>query len=294
MNKVSPETLRLSLMHEDAEGRPMFVDDDFAMVYRTNILLHADIGVGIPYRCDDSRLFIVTQGEMDITVNLLDYTFRAGTVGYFGRGCNIQVNSTTDDFAVESLLFKEGYLVDSSLYKTYYGKDTGLVMQVEEGEAAIISQQFATLWNLLQTGFYSKDVIVAMTTAIMHYVDLIRHKQLSQEHKTHTRYEQLLKEFVILVNANSGRERSLAFYAGKLCITEKHLCLVVKTASGQTPREWIDRAVVTNAKVLLKRTGMQVAQIADRMNFARSSAFCKYFKLHTGMTPQEYRDKQAE
>jgi AraC-like DNA-binding protein len=76
-----------------------------------------------------------------------------------------------------------------------------------------------------------------------------------------------------------------------MCITEKYLCLVVKSTSGKTPREWIDRAAVNNAKVLLKHTDMQISQISDRMNFPRSSAFCKYFKRKTGLTPQEYRDQ---
>lgn len=294
MNIVTAEPLRLNRMHEDILGRPVFVGNDFAMVYRTNILLHADIGVGIPYQCEDARLFIVTSGEMNITVNLLEYTFHAGTVGYFGKGCNIQVNSTTDDFTVESLLFKEDYLMDSSLYKTYYENDTGVIMDVEQGEASIIHQQFSTLWNLLQTGFYSKDVIVSMSTAVVHYVALIRQRQLSQEYKANTRYGQLLKDFIFLVNAYCECERSLPFYASRLCITEKHLCLVIKTTSGQTPREWIDRAVVAHVKMLLKRTSLQVAQIADRMNFPHSSGFCKYFKRQTGMTPQEYREMQVE
>ena len=291
MKKGTITPLKYDQMHEDATGKPFFIGEDFSMIHGSNILGHADISLGAPYKCDDCRLFIVTGGEMDITVNLLDYHFHPGTVGYFGRGCNIQVNSVTDDFALDVILFKDGYLVDSSLYKSYFGKDTGMIMSVGENEGKIVRTLFQTVWDIVRNSIYNKDVIVALTSGIMHYYDVIRHHQLDHEKKNSSRREDLLKEFVILVNAHSGRERQLAFYADKMCITEKYLCLVVKSTSGKTPREWIDRAAVTNAKVLLKHTDMQISQISDRMNFPRSSAFCKYFKRKTGLTPQEYRDQ---
>lgn len=293
MKKENIEQLRYDQMHEDAAGNPVYAGEGFSMIFGSNILYRADIHLGTPYQCNDSRLFIVTSGEMDITVNLLDHHFRPGTVGYFGKGCNIQVNAVTADFAIHVLLFEQDYLVDSSLYKTYYGKDTGLVMTLEADKAQIVEDMFSLLWNIVQTGVYSKDVVVSLAVSMMHYFDTIRHRQLEHEKKNTSRREELFKEFVILVNAHSGRERGLSFYAGKLCITEKHLCLTVKSASNKTPGEWIDRATVANAKVLLRRSDLQIGQIADRMNFPRSSAFSKYFKRHTGMSPQEYREQES-
>ena len=84
-------------------------------------------------------------------------------------------------------------------------------------------------------------------------------------------------------------ERSLGFYAGKLCITPKYLSLISKDVSGRSAGEWIDQYVVLEAKTLLKSTRMSIQEIADVLNFANQSFFGKYFKHHTGISPKEYR-----
>ena len=49
---------------------------------------------------------------------------------------------------------------------------------------------------------------------------------------------------------------------------------------------------MTNAKIMLKYSSKQVAEIAYALEFPNASFFCKYFKHATGLTPQEYRGKQ--
>ena len=59
--------------------------------------------------------------------------------------------------------------------------------------------------------------------------------------------------------------------------------------SGKTVSEWISKAVITEAKVLLKDTGAPVADISETLNFPTDSFFCRFFKKETGMTPTQYR-----
>ena len=81
----------------------------------------------------------------------------------------------------------------------------------------------------------------------------------------------------------------LAFYAEKLCITSRYLGTVILNESGVGAKEWIDRAVISTAKVLLRHSDKQTTQIADELNFPNASFFCKYFKRLTRLTPQQYR-----
>ena len=74
-----------------------------------------------------------------------------------------------------------------------------------------------------------------------------------------------------------------------MCITVRYLSTMIRKASGVTAKEWIDRSLVTQAKVMLSYSGRNVAQIADELNFPNASFFCKYFKRLTGCTPQQYR-----
>lgn len=85
------------------------------------------------------------------------------------------------------------------------------------------------------------------------------------------------------------KERSVIFYANKLCLTPKHLSGVVKEVSGKTAGEWIDNFVILEARALLKSSEMSVQEIAEYLHFANQSFFGKYFKHYVGMSPKEYR-----
>ena len=78
-------------------------------------------------------------------------------------------------------------------------------------------------------------------------------------------------------------------YARKMCLTDRYLGTVVKAISGQTGKEWIDRALITSAKVLLKHSDKSIAQIAEELDFPTVSFFCKYFKRLTQITPNQFR-----
>lgn len=96
--------------------------------------------------------------------------------------------------------------------------------------------------------------------------------------------------FLTLVRENFKRERFLDFYADALEITPKHLSRTIKSQTGVSPVEWIERFVVLEAKVLLKSSRLNIQQISDELNFPSQSFFGKYFKKQTGLSPKEFRN----
>ena len=97
-------------------------------------------------------------------------------------------------------------------------------------------------------------------------------------------------QFISLVQKNFKEERFLDFYANELSITPKHLSRTVKSQTGFTAVEWIERYVILEAKVMLKSSNMTIQQIADELNFPSQSFFGKYFKKNIGVSPKEYRN----
>ena len=87
------------------------------------------------------------------------------------------------------------------------------------------------------------------------------------------------------------QERSISFYAEKLCLTPKYLSSVIKQATGKLAGTWIDECVILEAKTQLKCSGKSIQQIAEELNFANQSFFGKYFKHHTGMSPSKYKEE---
>ena len=85
-------------------------------------------------------------------------------------------------------------------------------------------------------------------------------------------------------------ERSVAFYAERMCMTPKYLSTLVKDASGKTATEWIDAFLLLEAENLLIYSELTVKEIGYRLHFQSIPSFHKFFKKQTGMTPNEYRN----
>ena len=102
--------------------------------------------------------------------------------------------------------------------------------------------------------------------------------------------ELISKNFTQLVMQNYTMQRSVAWYAKRLGITQAHLSTIVKQSTGKTCIEIITSMVIMDAKAQLKSTNLTIHDIAYTLNFTNMSFFGKYFKRHVGMSPQEYRN----
>ncbi len=107
-----------------------------------------------------------------------------------------------------------------------------------------------------------------------------------------SRGEEVFSRFLVLLREYGMTHRSIPFYAEKLALTPNHLSAVVRQQSGLSVMDWLNRTTVMEAKVLLKHTSMMMYEIADRLCFPEPTAFNRYFKKQTGMTPLEYRESK--
>ncbi len=107
--------------------------------------------------------------------------------------------------------------------------------------------------------------------------------------KPQTRKEEILSKFILEVLQNFRAERSVAFYADRLCVTPKHLSAVSKDITGHTASELIDHYVIMEAKIMLAETALTIQEISNKLNFANQSFFGKYFKHLTGFSPSTFR-----
>lgn len=108
-----------------------------------------------------------------------------------------------------------------------------------------------------------------------------------------SRGDALFYKFIVEVKNNFKRERSVGFYANRLCVSPKHLSAVVKEVSGRTAGEWIDSYVINEIKRLLISTDLSIQEISCKMHFVNQSFFGKYFKSHVGQSPRDFRNKSV-
>ena len=58
---------------------------------------------------------------------------------------------------------------------------------------------------------------------------------------------------------------------------------------GKAVGTWLAEKAVAEAKAQLQHTELAIKEIAYRLGFADPAHFSTYFKKHTGLTPQQYR-----
>jgi AraC-like DNA-binding protein len=109
------------------------------------------------------------------------------------------------------------------------------------------------------------------------------------EKRRFTRKEAIYHEFLVNIERYYKKERSVKFYANKMCLTPKYLSSVIHQVSGKYASEWIDSHTILEIKALLKSTNMPVQQIAYELNFSTPAHFGKFFKRVTGISPKRYR-----
>ncbi len=117
-------------------------------------------------------------------------------------------------------------------------------------------------------------------------------KRSIKENRFSNRVEELFIAFQHLLSQHFVDHHDIGFYADKLCITTTYLSRIVRQVSDRTVTDYINQMLAMEASWLLQTTPLSVAQIADRLNFAETTTFARFFKRIKGCTPKEYRKNQ--
>lgn len=104
-----------------------------------------------------------------------------------------------------------------------------------------------------------------------------------------TRY---MQRFISLLEEGLfKRERSVDYYASRLCITPKYLSECCLAVSGHNASHWIDRYTTDEIVRQLQNRHKTFVQIAYDLNFSSASYLSRYVTRTLGCSPSEYRKK---
>ena len=250
-----------------------------------------------PFKVDVTTCIISIKGRTEGKINLKPYISDGACFIIILPGQVIQYEkSISDDF--EGLFIVMSKKFSDSLFPNAQERlplslsvtDNPVIPLNEESLAGMITY-FELMKNLIQAEDhpYQMEVARHLTLSFFYGVGYYLHKFTDKREKTHN--ETLIEKFLHLVRTYYKEQRGLEFYAGKMCITSKHLSRVLRESGCKSANDLIDDHVAFEAKALLKSTNMTIQQISDELNFPSQSFFGKYFKRITGMSPKEYKGK---
>lgn len=97
--------------------------------------------------------------------------------------------------------------------------------------------------------------------------------------------------FVNLVNRYFRKHKKTSFYADKMSITTNYLNKLVKKATGLSAREFIINRVMSEAKLLLRITNINIGEVCSELGFEDVNYFIRLFKKSEGLSPGEYQKR---
>ena len=142
-----------------------------------------------------------------------------------------------------------------------------------------------------QPGQFSTEIANSMFCIFMQmcYQSQQARVELANLSDTSMTSRSLGTRFFKLVHEKYKSRHNVSFYADLLCVSSKYLAQVVRSFSGRTPKDIIDRRLAVEALFLLTKTEKNIQEISNELGFPDQSYFGRFFKRVFGLSPLNYR-----
>lgn len=250
-----------------------------------------------PYRAESYSLAFLKEGSINLQAGLVKHQVEAPSIIALAPSVIRIFSESSDIMKMDILFFKDTLLLEKKadlffLMKYDFFENNELnVLRLSGGFHQKIKDIFRLLYTINDSAHpYQLEIIRNYTFILIYEIDA-QFRQQIPEVASVGNVSPLFAKFKQLLTSNYLQERKLGFYAARLFVTAKYLSAIIKEQTGKSAREWIDEAVILEAKVLLQNKSLTVSQISDQLNFSDQSVFGKFFKSNAGMSPIDYRKK---
>lgn len=123
------------------------------------------------------------------------------------------------------------------------------------------------------------------------FIELVRYRQNSKNPDNNIKpyTQQRLEELLELLEVHISTHKHVSQYAEIMNISSYQLNSITKEALGKTCSELIIESIILESKRYLLATSNQVNQIAFHLGYEDISYFIRFFKKHTGYSPETFR-----
>ena len=291
-------------MYTLKEYLPIFVGDDLpekgwddgmycfetngAKILRTN-LLHGFVSC--------FAFMVVDKGWMTVHYNGRDLTLRPNDLYTYSPGLPVTVIATSDDFHGYCLMADEHVTIEAPSVHDFVHLAYLPIVQLHEPKQTLASDAAQHLIVKMREiiGYLHSDHIYKGEVLRMLYSIFLLDLQNAQQRaivlrQTPQRVEEIFIGFIRLLPRYFEEHHDIPFYAGKLHISTVYLSRVVRQVSGRTVVDYINQMLLMEASFLLKTSQLSITQIADRLHFADTPSFSKFFSRMKGLSPRAYRE----
>jgi AraC family transcriptional activator of pobA len=242
---------------------------------------------------------LCTRGCINFVFNDKSYLAKAGEFVFWFADSQLTGITFSKSFKA-FILFVERDFLDNNIPDQSWSIDVILhskanpILHLHDRDKTKVVSNFSLLHSrYLDSGhlFYNEVLQLQMQLFLLDMWHIFANEY--ERRKRTVESGSLYEQFMHLVHEHCMQEREVQFYANQLNITAKHLNYVCKQNTDVTASEWIQRYAKERIMLLLKNKNLNIAEIADKMEFSSRSFFTRYVKKLLGVTPSEYRSRLA-
>lgn len=186
-------------------------------------------------------------------------------------------------------------------YPVFQSAD-GAVIPLSAGSISQFSELFLKMFNELQGDYAFKyDLLRSLVMEVIHEVQKMQPAtggpvvgSNASERITGLFAELLERQFPIELSNQVIQLSTPSAFAKQLNVHVNHLNKALKEITGKTTSRLIRERILQEAKVLLKSTNWTVNEIAWSLGFEEPNHFSTFFKSLAGITPNKFRQSEAD
>ncbi len=254
-----------------------------------------------PLRFDGYFALFCIKGELTIDLNLNSYKLKENSLLIYTPNNIMRIHNNLEDLHCVLIAVSKSYMSKISIdFNNLVRESLGVLknpcIQLTDNQKNICNNYLNLANNLISYENKNKnESIGSLFSSLFYFMGNIWKEKLKEAEedkveKEYSKAEIIFEQFIHLVTEQHNKHRDMGFYAKKLFLSPKYLSKLIKEVSGHSGPEWIDSFVILEAKSVLKYSKLSIKEIIFELNFPNESSFYKFFKAHTGMTPNEYRN----
>ena len=250
------------------------------------------------FRMEGCAILFCREGEAEIMIDQTQGRVVKNTLVLLLPGAYLLFTERSEDFRAmfctfsHDLFSEAAFRLDPSFFGAIHRNPFFIPPhRIVEG-ASIWFQMASYTYQDRQNVFRNTIIRNRLQNVLLEICDKMQRfgAKQTQVFESTSRQMELFHRFADLVHEFCARNREVSFYADKLCISTRYLSTVVRNVAHTSAKEFIDRAVMLEIRMLLRSTDLSVQEIAYRLKFPDQSYLGRFFKKHMGESPTEYRN----
>lgn len=252
---------------------------------------HADAPLERVHRIDFHVVMLFGAGPVRHMVDFTEYEATAGDLLWIRPG-QVHRFSRSSEYRGTVLTMQPGFLPRSTVEATgLYRYDLPPLLRPDAPQLAGLE---AALAQLLREYEDTATLPLSLHTAVLRHTltaFLLRlaHLAASAAQALRQRSDSTFTLFRDAVERDFATNHSVSAYADALGYSRRTLVRAVRAATGETPKAFIDKRVVLEAKRLLAHTELPIGRVGVAVGFPDAANFSKFFHQHTDQTPAAFR-----